>query len=128
MGQAVDSMGRGKLGRDGVNGLLRVGRGRKAVIFNGFGHFRLRGRSVKEGLPDAGSIVVAAAEGVRVDAEGRACILMPHAAGDGYRVDDVGKQCAGVRVPLRYNYNTRRVQRNLGVLTPMEKHTLCLAA
>ena len=25
-------------------------------------------------------------------------------------------------------YNTRRVQRNLGVLTPMEKHTLCLAA
>ena len=24
-------------------------------------------------------------------------------------------------------YNTRRVQRNLGVLTPMEKHTLCLA-
>lgn len=25
-------------------------------------------------------------------------------------------------------YNTRRVQRNLGVLTPMEKHVLCLAA
>ena len=25
-------------------------------------------------------------------------------------------------------YNTRRVQRNLGVLTPMETHTLCLAA
>ena len=25
MGQAVDSMGRGKLGRDGVNGLLRIG-------------------------------------------------------------------------------------------------------
>lgn len=25
-------------------------------------------------------------------------------------------------------YNTRRVQRNLGVLTPMEKHELCLAA
>ena len=25
-------------------------------------------------------------------------------------------------------YNTRRVQRNLGVLTPMEKHALCLAA
>ena len=25
MGQAVDSMGRGKLGREGVNGLLRVG-------------------------------------------------------------------------------------------------------
>ena len=24
-------------------------------------------------------------------------------------------------------YNTRRVQRNLGVLTPMEKHALCLA-
>ena len=53
---------------------------------------------------------------------------MPHAAGNGYRVDAVGKQRAGVRVPLRYNYNTRRVQRNLGVLTPMEKHTLCLAA
>ena len=28
---------------------------------------------------------------------------------------------------IRY-YNTRRVQRNLGVLTPMEKHELCLAA
>ena len=28
---------------------------------------------------------------------------------------------------IRY-YNTRRVQRNLCVLTPMEKHTLCLAA
>lgn len=28
---------------------------------------------------------------------------------------------------IRY-YNTRRVQRNLGVLTPMEKHQLCLAA
>lgn len=26
------------------------------------------------------------------------------------------------------NYNTRRVQRNLGPLTPMEKHKLCLAA
>ncbi len=25
-------------------------------------------------------------------------------------------------------YNTRRVQRNLGVLTPTEKHALCLAA
>ena len=25
-------------------------------------------------------------------------------------------------------YNTRRVQRNLGMLTPMEKHALCLAA
>lgn len=25
-------------------------------------------------------------------------------------------------------YNTRRVQRNLGVLTPMEKHQLSLAA
>ena len=25
-------------------------------------------------------------------------------------------------------YNTRRVQRSLGILTPMEKHTLCLAA
>jgi len=25
-------------------------------------------------------------------------------------------------------YNTRRVQLNLGVLTPMEKHKLCLAA
>lgn len=28
---------------------------------------------------------------------------------------------------IRY-YNTRRVQRNLGVLTPMEKHLICLAA
>ena len=28
---------------------------------------------------------------------------------------------------IRY-YNTRRVQRNLGVMTPMEKHALCLAA
>ena len=28
---------------------------------------------------------------------------------------------------IRY-YNTRRVQRNLGVLTPMEKHQLSLAA
>ena len=28
---------------------------------------------------------------------------------------------------IRY-YNTRRVQRNLGVLTPIEKHKLCLAA
>ena len=28
---------------------------------------------------------------------------------------------------IRY-YNTRRVQRNLGILTPMEKHALCLAA
>ncbi|WP_414601463.1 hypothetical protein [Evtepia sp.] len=28
---------------------------------------------------------------------------------------------------MRY-YNTRRVQRNLGVLTPMEKHRLSLAA
>ena len=25
-------------------------------------------------------------------------------------------------------YNTRRVQRNLGILTPTEKHALCLAA
>ena len=25
-------------------------------------------------------------------------------------------------------YNTRRVQCNLGILTPVEKHTLCLAA
>jgi len=25
-------------------------------------------------------------------------------------------------------YNTRRLQRRLGVLTPMEKHELCLAA
>ena len=25
-------------------------------------------------------------------------------------------------------YNTRRVQRNLGILTPMEKHQRCLAA
>ena len=28
---------------------------------------------------------------------------------------------------IRY-YNTRRVQRNLGVLTPMEKYQLCLTA
>ena len=28
---------------------------------------------------------------------------------------------------IRY-YTTRRVQRNLGVLTPMEKHARCLAA
>ena len=28
---------------------------------------------------------------------------------------------------IRY-YNTRRVQRNLGVMTPREKHALCLAA
>ena len=28
---------------------------------------------------------------------------------------------------IRY-YNTRRVQRNLGILTPMEKHELYLAA
>ncbi len=28
---------------------------------------------------------------------------------------------------IRY-YNTRRVQRNLGVLTPMEKYQVCLAA
>ena len=28
---------------------------------------------------------------------------------------------------IRY-YNTKRVQRNLGVLTPMEKHELCLAS
>lgn len=28
---------------------------------------------------------------------------------------------------IRY-YNIRRVQRNLGVLTPMEKHELALAA
>ena len=28
---------------------------------------------------------------------------------------------------IRY-YNTGRLQRRLGVLTPMEKHALCLAA
>ena len=35
-----------------------------------------------------------------------------------------------VQMIVRYisYYNTRRVQRNLGVLTPMEKHQLCLAA
>ena len=77
-------MGRGKLGRDGVNGLLR--------IFNGFRHFGLRGCSIKEGLPDAGGIIIAAAKRVGVDAEGRAGILMSHATGDGYRVDAVGKQ------------------------------------
>lgn len=31
-------------------------------------------------------------------------------------------------LPIIHYYNTRRVQRNLGVLTPMEKHELCLAA
>lgn len=43
-----------------------------------------------------------------VDAESRAGILMPHAAGNGYRVDAVGKQRAGVRVPLRYNKDKRK--------------------
>lgn len=56
-------------------------------------------------MPDAGGIIIASAKRVGVDAEGRACILMPHAAGDGYRIDAVGKQRAGVRVPLRYNYD-----------------------
>ena len=28
---------------------------------------------------------------------------------------------------IRY-YNIQRVQRNLGILTPMEKHAICLAA
>lgn len=32
-----------------------------------------------------------------------------------------------VKMIIRY-YSTRRVQRNLGVLTPMEKHKLCLVA
>ena len=27
-----------------------------------------------------------------------------------------------------HDYNTRRVQRNLGILTPMEKHRLCFAS
>ena len=31
-------------------------------------------------------------------------------------------------VPYIRYYNTRRVQRNLGVLTPLEKHELYLAA
>ena len=43
-----------------------------------------------------------------VDAESRAGILTPHAAGNGYRVDAVGKQRAGVRVPLRYNNDKRK--------------------
>ena len=43
-----------------------------------------------------------------VDAESRAGILMPHAAGNGYRVDAVGKQRAGVRVPLRYNNDKQK--------------------
>ncbi|MFR4291985.1 MAG: hypothetical protein ACLT74_02485 [Christensenellales bacterium] len=41
-----------------------------------------------------GGIVVAAAKRVSVDAESRAGILMPHAAGNSYRVDAVGKQRA----------------------------------
>lgn len=53
----------------------------------------MRGCGIKEGLPDAGGIIIiAAAKRVGVDAEGRAGILMPHAAGDGYRVDAIGKQ------------------------------------
>lgn len=51
----------------------------------------MRGCGIKEGLPDAGGIIIAAAKRVGVDAEGRAGILMPHAAGNGYRVDAVGK-------------------------------------
>ena len=31
-------------------------------------------------------------------------------------------------VQMIHHYNIRRVQRNLGVLTPMEKHELYLAA
>ena len=56
---------------------------------------------------------------VGVDAEGCAGILMPHAAGNGYRVDAVGKQRAGVRVPLRYNYDKPekpRISRVFGYL------------
>ena len=70
-------------------------------------------------MPDAGGIIVAAAKRVGVDAEGRAGILMPHAAGNGYRVDAVGKQRAGVRVPLRYNYDKPekpRISRVFGYL------------
>lgn len=70
-------------------------------------------------MPDAGGIVVAAAKRVSVDAESRAGILMPHAAGNGYRVDAVGKQRAGVRVPLRYNYDKPekpRISRIFGYL------------
>ena len=49
-----------------------------------------------------------------VDAEGRACILMPHAAGNGYRVDAVGKQRAGVRVPQvvkAYTFKAVRIRK-----------------
>ena len=70
-------------------------------------------------MPDAGGIVVAAAKRVSVDAESRAGILMPHAAGNSYRVDAVGKQRAGVRVPLRYNYDKPekpRISRVFGYL------------
>ena len=34
---------------------------------------------------------------------------------------------ANIREKIHY-YNTQRVQRNLGVLTPMEKHRLSLAS
>ncbi len=39
-------------------------------------------------------------------------------------------KCELVRMIQQYirYYNTRRVQRNLGVLTPMERHAICLAA
>ena len=42
-----------------------------------------------------------------------------------------GEQLATLEADLLANccyYNTRRVQRSLGVLTPMEKHDLFLAA
>ena len=37
-------------------------------------------------------------------------------------------ELAQMIVSYIYYYNTRRVQRNLGVLTPMEKHELCLTS
>lgn len=49
-----------------------------------------------------------------VDAESRAGILMPHAAGNSYRVDAVGKQRAGVRVPQvvkAYTFKAVRIRK-----------------
>ena len=56
-----------------------------------------------------------------------AVLIREFPGGDLDEVDEPAdpEQAAGEEI--RY-YNTRRVQRNLGVLTPMEKHTLCLAA
>ena len=45
----------------------------------------------------------------------------------GRRFTSKGDLVQMIETYIRY-YNTRRVQRNLGVLTPMEKHHLSLAA